>query len=137
MDTPRGVATSEFWIAVSPWILALVVLLGLIFDAVDPDTSLALIGLLGIGGAFFAYTMRPGLVSWAYERAQFAHRVLDAKYYVDEIYDFVFIRGSIMVGKVLYELDRWVVDGAVNMVGFAGESLGHALKNLQNGSKKQ
>jgi hypothetical protein len=51
MDTPRGVATSEFWIAVSPWILALVVLLGLIFDAVDPDTSLALIGLLGIGGS--------------------------------------------------------------------------------------
>ena len=47
----NGIATSEFWIAVSPWILAAVVLFGLIFDTIDPDTALALIGLLGVGGS--------------------------------------------------------------------------------------
>ena len=46
-----------------------------------------------------AYRMRPGLVSWAYERAQFAYKILDAKYYVDEIYDFVFVRGSILISR--------------------------------------
>ncbi len=91
------------------------------------------VGLLGIATAFFAYRARPGLVSWAYERAQFAYRVLDAKYYVDEIYDFLFVRGSIVAGQIMYAFDRWVVDGSVNMVGFAGESVGHALKNLQSG----
>ena len=91
------------------------------------------VGLFGIAAAYFAYVMRPGLVSWAYERAQFAHRVLDAKYYVDEVYDFLFVRGSIWIGNRLYDLDRWVIDGFVNFIGFAGESIGHALKNLQSG----
>jgi NADH-quinone oxidoreductase subunit L len=91
------------------------------------------VGLAGIAIAFGAYLYRPGAVSYVYERFQFAHRVLDAKYYVDEAYDLIFVRGSILVGKVWYAIDRAIVDAAVNTVGFASESLGHILKNLQSG----
>ena len=89
--------------------------------------------VVGIFGAYFAYRWRPGLASMVYERAQFAYRVLDAKYYVDEAYDFVFVRGSILIGNILYQVDRWLVDGAVNLIGVAGESAGHVLKSLQSG----
>lgn len=91
------------------------------------------LAVIGISAAFFAYEKRPGIVSWFYERFQVAYRVLAAKYYVDEAYDFLFVRGSINFGKAMYKLDQWVVDAAVNAVGFVGESLGHILKNLQSG----
>jgi NADH-quinone oxidoreductase subunit L len=91
----------------------------------------------GILAAWFAYRRSPGFVQWIYERAQFAYRVLDAKYYVDEAYDFLFVRGSIAVGKIWYAFDRAVVDGIVNAVGFVAESTGNILKNLQSGDMQR
>jgi NADH-quinone oxidoreductase subunit L len=91
----------------------------------------------GIFFAWFAYMRSPGFVQWVYERAQFAYRVLDAKYYVDEAYDFLFVRGSIAVGKAWYAFDRAVVDGIVNAIGFVAESTGNILKNLQSGDMQR
>ncbi len=102
------------------------------------DETIAIIGsivfaFVGVGAAWFAYMRMPGLVRWFYERAQKAHRWLTNKYYVDEFYDYVFVRGFIAFGKALYLADRAIVDGAVNFVGFVAQSAGNVLKNLQSG----
>ena len=99
--------------------------------------SLALsvgVGLAGIGLAFLFYKFQPGLPKMFFERLQAIYRVLDSKYKVDEAYDFLFVRGSIAVGKGIGLFDRYVIDGIfVNGTGFAAESGGKILRNLQSG----
>jgi NADH-quinone oxidoreductase subunit L len=44
-------------------------------------------------------------------------KVLNAKYYVDEIYAATVVRAVLRLRMVLAGMDRWVVDGLVNGVG--------------------
>ena len=98
------------------------------------------------------------------------YRVLYDKFYVDEIYQFLFVRGlALGGGKALYAvdryvvdggdgevrpglgvnglgwlvregvaklsdfLDRWVVDGAVNLTAALFDNLSYVFRSLQNG----
>ncbi|MGZ4810450.1 MAG: hypothetical protein ACXV7D_14085, partial [Thermoanaerobaculia bacterium] len=49
---------------------------------------------------------------------QFApiHRLLENKYYVDELYDATFIRFTIVLSEMLSWFDKYIVDGLVNGV---------------------
>jgi NADH-quinone oxidoreductase subunit L len=42
------------------------------------------------------------------------YRVLYNKYYVDEVYDAVFIRGTLLLASILAWFDRTIIDGIVN-----------------------
>ena len=44
------------------------------------------------------------------------HRLLENKYFVDELYNATFIAGTIMLARVMWWFDTWVVDGVVNGV---------------------
>jgi NADH-quinone oxidoreductase subunit L len=46
----------------------------------------------------------------------FAHRVLENKWYVDELYSKTVIAGTLMLCRALWWFDQWVVDGLVNGV---------------------
>ncbi len=46
----------------------------------------------------------------------FVHRLLENKYYVDELYNKSVIHGTIVLSEVLAFLDKWVIDGFVNLV---------------------
>ncbi len=43
--------------------------------------------------------------------------LLHNKYYVDEIYDRSFVRAIHVLRKLLYRMDKWIVDGLVNAAG--------------------
>jgi NADH-quinone oxidoreductase subunit L len=45
-------------------------------------------------------------------------KLLNNKYYVDEIYEGSIIRGVLALRLVLRDMDKWVVDGIVNMAGW-------------------
>ena len=44
----------------------------------------------------------------------FAHRLLDNKYYVDEVYQFVFVGGTLLLARVGAAFDRYVIDTIVD-----------------------
>jgi NAD(P)H-quinone oxidoreductase subunit 5 len=55
------------------------------------------------------------------------------KWYVDEIYDVVFVQGSRKLAKQVLEIDVRIVDGLVNLAGFVTLITGEGLKYLENG----
>ncbi len=77
-----------------------------------------LVGLLGIAVAWRFYVRKPEIA--AHLKARFAgpHRVLTNKYYVDELYGATVIGGTMASANGLWTFDRNVVDGAVNGSGW-------------------
>ena len=55
------------------------------------------------------------------------------KWYVDDIYEKVFVMGSRRVARQIMEVDYRVVDGAVNLTGLATLLSGEGLKYLETG----
>jgi NADH-quinone oxidoreductase subunit L len=96
-------------------------------EAAGHDTSMewllmglsVAIAVIAIGVARYLYHMRPEIPERV--QASFAplHKVLYNKWYVDEIYDFLFINGlGKGGGRLLGAFDRNVVDGGVNGAGW-------------------
>jgi NAD(P)H-quinone oxidoreductase subunit 5 len=91
------------------------------------------VGLIGITLAIMMYVQKkidpaaiaakyPVLYNWSKQ-----------KWYFDEVYDKLFVRGSRAVARQVLEVDSKVVDGAVNLTGFATLVTGEWLKYLENG----
>ena len=70
------------------------------------------LALLGIRFAWRRYSADPTCDA-ALSGAR-AYRLLQNKYFVDEIYDATLVRGTLRGGESLYRFDQRVVDGAVN-----------------------
>lgn len=77
-----------------------------------------LIGAIGIMVAYRIYVRRPEIAERLAARWQAPHGVLANKYYVDELYGATFVRGTIASANGLWAFDRAVVDGAVNGSGW-------------------
>ena len=77
-----------------------------------------LIGIIGIAVAYRFYVRRPEIAARLEQRLAGPHRVLTNKYYVDELYDATVIKGTMASANGLWAFDRRVVDGAVNGSGW-------------------
>ena len=55
-------------------------------------------------------------------------RLLEAKYYVDEIYQSFIVNPLRMLGEFAYNFDRWIIDMLVNLVGWICQLMGYFLK---------
>ena len=77
-----------------------------------------LIGAIGILVAYRIYVQRPQIAARLAARWRMPHRVLSNKYYVDELYGATFVRGTVASANGLWAFDRAVVDGAVNGSGW-------------------
>ena len=77
-----------------------------------------MIAAVGIYLAFLMYQKRPELSERAATAAGPLHRILLNKYYVDELYDMLFVNRTKDVGNALAAFDAGVVDGAVNGAGW-------------------
>ena len=75
--------------------------------------------VVGIGIAYRMYVQQPALADRMATAAAGIHRVLLHKYYVDEIYDALFVNRVKDVGSALAAFDLAVVDGGVNGVGWS------------------
>jgi NADH-quinone oxidoreductase subunit L len=73
----------------------------------------------GILLAKYFYVARPGIPEGISARVPRLHRTLSNKWYLDEIYEFVFVNGLCKGGGLLLgAFDRNVVDGGVNGAGW-------------------
>jgi NADH-quinone oxidoreductase subunit L len=77
-----------------------------------------MIALIGIVTAYRFYVQNPETADRLRERYAGAHSLLYNKYFVDELYDGTFIKGTMKSSFGLWKFDRRVVDGAVNGTGW-------------------
>jgi NADH-quinone oxidoreductase subunit L len=71
-----------------------------------------LVGLAGIAVAWLFFRRHPEIADRLAGALSAVHRLLSQKYYVDEIYRAVFVRGlALGGGRLLYASDRYLVDG--------------------------
>jgi NADH-quinone oxidoreductase subunit L len=96
----------------------------------------SVVALVGIGLAVFLFLKRPAAADRIAERFAGVHRVLENKYYVDEIYDAALVQPIHIVSEegLWKTFDVRVIDGAVNGVGDAVRGGSDVLRRLQTGS---
>jgi NADH-quinone oxidoreductase subunit L len=95
-----------------------------------------LVGLGGIGLAFFLFNRRPDVADGIAARFSGLHRLLLNKYYVDEIYDGVIVQPvkRLSTGVLWRGVDAGLIDGTVNAVGLVVRGWSAVLRRLQTGS---
>jgi NADH-quinone oxidoreductase subunit L len=110
----------------------------------DTTTELGLmalsvmVALAGIGLATVMFLRRPAMADeWA-QRFAGVHRLLLNKYYVDEIYNAVFVQPikRLSSGLLWRGVDAGVIDGTVNGVGLVVRGWSAVLRRLQTGSMR-
>ncbi len=74
------------------------------------------VAAFGIFLAYRLYAKRAPVPDVLERKLGFVYRVLENKYWVDELYHATVIRGTILLAYAMWWFDRWVVDGLVNGV---------------------
>jgi NAD(P)H-quinone oxidoreductase subunit 5 len=91
------------------------------------------IGLIGISFAILMYLQHkidPAAIS---EKYPALYRFSLNKWYFDDLYDRLFVKGSRRLARQIMEIDYKVIDGAVNLTGLVTLVSGEGLKYLENG----
>lgn len=92
------------------------------------------VGLLGMLLAFRAYLWSPDMATGLRARLAGVHRLLENKYWVDEVYHAIVVRPLMRVSEWLWRFwDAKIVDGIVNGVGYTIEGGSAILKLFQTG----
>ncbi len=104
-----------------------------VLELVLMGASLA-IAVIGLLIARRLYLGEPTLVNRIVEQWQGFHRVMYNKYWVDEIYDFLFVNSLVQFSRLLWKwFDDSVVDGIVNGVAALTRRCAAGLRLLQTG----
>lgn len=94
--------------------------------------------ILGVGVAVVAYGYRIIPTEVLRERLRPIHNLLLERYYIDEFYNLVFVKGTVLLARVVGWFDRVVVDGIVNAIGLgasrAAGSTGEFDKDVVDGA---
>jgi len=91
------------------------------------------IGLIGISLAVLMYARHvidPAAIA---QKIPALYRLSLNKWYIDDIYEVLFVQGSRRLARQVLEVDVRIVDGLVNLAGFVTLVTGEALKYLENG----
>ena len=88
----------------------------------------------GITIAYFAYFSRKIDLSVIFaERFPSINRFLSKKWYLDDINEKIFVKGTRRIAKEILEVDSKVVDGVVNLTGLVTLGSGEGLKYFETG----
>lgn len=91
-------------------------------------------GLLGIASAYYAYVLNPHLPDRLAEGLKSLYLASLNKWYVDELYDRLFVRPTLKAAAELWKrVDVDVIDGAVNGIARAIAWGGWLLRLIQSG----
>lgn len=93
----------------------------------------AVVGLLGIYLGWLIYAKGTVSRDIVRSRAPGLVRLLERKYYIDELYHYAFVRPLQGLGNLLHAFDDYVVDGAVRAAGWSASALGRLNTRLQSG----
>ena len=91
------------------------------------------IGLIGISLAILMYLQKKIDPSAIAKSIEPLYKLSKNKWYIDEIYNSVFVIGSRRLARQVLEVDAKIVDGIVNLAGFVTVVSGEGLKYFENG----
>ena len=92
--------------------------------------------LVAVGGIGLAYLMYMRLTPNPYklgDRLHFAWEFLWHKWYFDEVYNVLFVKGTLGLATAAWAFDRYVVDGAVNGIATVVSKSSGRLRRVQTG----
>jgi NADH-quinone oxidoreductase subunit L len=102
------------------------------------DILPTILGLLGIATAYVMYIAKPELPGVLATRFAPIYRLLLNKYYVDEIYDVMFVRPYRVLARGLWHVgDEGIIDGIPRGGALIARGSAGGLVRLQNGSLAQ
>src|SRR5690606_25697038 len=88
----------------------------------------AAVALAGIGTAYYLHLVERGKAASLAHTFRPLAKLLEGKYWVDEIYDALIVRPLRGLGRVLYVVDWAVVDGVVWLLSFIPQLSGLTLR---------
>lgn len=94
------------------------------------SVGIALIGITVASLMYARKTIDPSAIA---QKFPFLYRFSLNKWYFDELYDSLFVKGSRRIARQVLEVDYRVVDGAVNLTGLVAIISGEGLKYFENG----
>jgi NADH-quinone oxidoreductase subunit L len=94
----------------------------------------SLIALWGIFTAWFFYRRRPTIPMAIALASGSSYRLLYGKYYLDELYDLLFVRPLRGLGRVCYGIDRYFINGVLWGITVVPRGIGFALRGWQQGA---
>jgi len=103
---------------------------GLEWGAMGLSVLVAVIGIVWATRWYKNRTETPDKLATALKAP---YKLLLNKYFVDELYFGAFIRPLVSASRLAWGIDRWLVDGTVNVVAYSNEVLGMLLRFFQTG----
>jgi NADH-quinone oxidoreductase subunit L len=98
------------------------------------SVAIVLVGVLGFIPAWRRYGNADRSLLEPSKPPGALHRFLLEKWYVDHIYGSVFVKGTIGISRFLWRwIDDVLIDGSVNLIGFAAGLSGELLRMFQTG----
>lgn len=91
------------------------------------------IGLIGISLAVLMYLQHKIDPAAIAKKIEPLYQLSLNKWYIDDIYDAVFVQGSRRLARQVLEVDVRIVDGLVNLTGFITLVTGETLKYFESG----
>jgi NADH-quinone oxidoreductase subunit L len=92
------------------------------------------IALIGIGIAYLFYVKNPALPKRAAERWKRLYTLVYNKYYIDELYEILFINSLKSFGTALWKgFDEFIIDGTINGIAYFIGLLSGAMRKMQTG----
>ena len=92
------------------------------------------IALIGIGIAYLFYVKNPTLPKLLAERWKGLYKLVFNKYYIDELYEVLFINSLKNLGMGLWKgFDDFVIDGTINGIAYLIGLLSGAMRKMQTG----
>jgi NADH-quinone oxidoreductase subunit L len=93
-----------------------------------------LIAMIGITLAYLFYIKNPDRPRRFVAQFSGLFRWVHNKYFVDEFYDFIFVRGILKMGGFLLKwADGWIIEGVVNGTAAAVKRAGDRLRKVETG----
>ena len=93
-----------------------------------------LIALSGIGIAYLLYVRNPALPKRIAERQKAFYTLVYNKYYIDELYQILFVNSLKRLGTGLWRgFDDFIIDGTVNGIAYFVGWISTVLRKIQTG----
>jgi NADH-quinone oxidoreductase subunit L len=92
------------------------------------------IALIGIGIAYLFYVKNPALPKLVAEKWKGLYQLVFNKYYVDELYEILFINSLKNLGTGLWKgFDDFVIDGTINGIAYLVGVVSGGMRRIQTG----
>jgi NADH-quinone oxidoreductase subunit L len=93
-----------------------------------------IIAFIGIGIAYLFYVKNPALPKLLAEKQKGLYTLILNKYYIDELYEILFINSLKRLGTGLWRgFDDFIIDGTVNGIAYLVGWLSSVMRRVQTG----